>query len=131
MGQGLKAAKVTIRAHLTGWLMTLRKTFVLAPSSLLRIIMLIISLIVLPYMGVHGATLGVGSLLVGFVGETTMVAVGACCVYRQQKKISSREQETQGENSSPMKDTTSAKALDDIEELDEEEGWEDRIEEVN
>ncbi|XP_060718171.1 ANKH inorganic pyrophosphate transport regulator a [Tachysurus vachellii] len=122
---------VTIRAHLTGWLMTLRKTFVLAPSSLLRIIVLIISLIVLPYMGVHGATLGVGSLLAGFVGEATMVAVGACCVYRQQKKISGREQAKQGENSSPMGDATSATALDDIEELDEEEGEEDGIEEVN
>ncbi|CAB1325675.1 unnamed protein product [Coregonus sp. 'balchen'] len=42
---------VTIRAHLTGWLMTLKKTFVLAPSSVLRIIVLITSLIVLPYMG--------------------------------------------------------------------------------
>lgn len=33
---------------------------------------------------VHGATLGVGSLLAGFFGEATMVAVGACYVYRQQ-----------------------------------------------
>lgn len=42
---------VTVRAHLTGWLMTLKKTFVLAPSSVLRIVVLIISLVVLPYMG--------------------------------------------------------------------------------
>jgi len=42
---------VTVRAHLTGWLMTLKKTFVLAPSSVLRIIVLISSLLVLPYMG--------------------------------------------------------------------------------
>lgn len=33
---------------------------------------------------VHGATLGVGSLLAGFLGEATMVAAGACYVYRQQ-----------------------------------------------
>lgn len=33
---------------------------------------------------VHGATLGVGSLLAGFVGESTMVAVAACYVYRKQ-----------------------------------------------
>lgn len=33
---------------------------------------------------VHGATLGVGSLLAGFVGESTMVAIAACYVYRQQ-----------------------------------------------
>lgn len=42
---------VTLRAHLTAWLMTLKKTFVLAPSSVLRIIVLITSLVVLPYMG--------------------------------------------------------------------------------
>ncbi|XP_032406912.1 ANKH inorganic pyrophosphate transport regulator a [Xiphophorus hellerii] len=76
---------VTVRAHLTGWLMTLKKTFVLAPSSVLRIVVLIISLVVLPYMGVHGATLGVGSLLAGFVGESAMVAIAACYVYRQQR----------------------------------------------
>uniref|UniRef100_A0A674B7Q3 ANKH inorganic pyrophosphate transport regulator b n=1 Tax=Salmo trutta TaxID=8032 RepID=A0A674B7Q3_SALTR len=77
---------VTIRAHLTGWLMTLKKTFVLAPSSVLRIIVLITSLIVLPYMGVHGASLGVGSLLAGFLGESIMVAIAACYVYRKQTK---------------------------------------------
>lgn len=32
----------------------------------------------------HGATLGVGSLLAGFMGESTMVAVAACYVYRKQ-----------------------------------------------
>lgn len=32
----------------------------------------------------HGATLGVGSLLAGFVGESTMVALAACYVYRKQ-----------------------------------------------
>uniref|UniRef100_A0A8C1LP79 ANKH inorganic pyrophosphate transport regulator a n=1 Tax=Cyprinus carpio TaxID=7962 RepID=A0A8C1LP79_CYPCA len=79
---------VTIRAHLTGWLMTLKKTFVLAPSSVLRIIVLITSLIVLPYMGVHGATLGVGSLLAGFLGESTMVAIASCYVYRKQFGVS-------------------------------------------
>lgn len=33
---------------------------------------------------VHGATLGVGSLLAGFVGESTMVAIASGYVYRQQ-----------------------------------------------
>lgn len=33
---------------------------------------------------VNGAALGVGSLLAGFLGEATMVALGACYVYRQQ-----------------------------------------------
>ena len=45
------SATVCVRAYLTGWLMTLKKTFVLAPSSVLRIGVLIISLVVLPYMG--------------------------------------------------------------------------------
>lgn len=36
------------------------------------------------YFRVHGATLGVGSLLAGFIGESTMVAIAACYVYRQQ-----------------------------------------------
>uniref|UniRef100_A0A4W5LZH2 Uncharacterized protein n=1 Tax=Hucho hucho TaxID=62062 RepID=A0A4W5LZH2_9TELE len=42
---------VIIRSHLTGWFMTLKKTFVLAPSSLLRIVVLITSLVVLPSIG--------------------------------------------------------------------------------
>lgn len=52
-----------MRAHLTGWLMTLKKTFVLAPSSVLRIIVLITSLVVLPYLGyaVGGVGGGVGA----------------------------------------------------------------------
>lgn len=48
---GPPSLTVTVRAHLTGWLMTLKKTFVLAPSSVLRIIVLITSLVVLPYLG--------------------------------------------------------------------------------
>lgn len=54
---------VTVRAHLTGWLMTLKKTFVLAPSSVLRIIVLITSLVVLPYLGYAVGGLGLWVLL--------------------------------------------------------------------
>ncbi|KAK7118179.1 hypothetical protein R3I94_021872 [Phoxinus phoxinus] len=111
---------VTVRAHLTGWLMTLKKTFVLAPSSVLRIIVLISSLLVLPYMGVHGATLGVGSLLAGFVGESTMVAVAACYVYRKQKKTPEAEMVVDENNSSPMIEITSRTELDVIEEAENE-----------
>ncbi|XP_077100471.1 ANKH inorganic pyrophosphate transport regulator a [Siphateles boraxobius] len=111
---------VTVRAHLTGWLMTLKKTFVLAPSSALRIIVLISSLLVLPYMGVHGATLGVGSLLAGFVGESTMVAVAACYVYRKQKKTPEAEMVVEENNSSPMAEITSRTELDVIEEAENE-----------
>lgn len=114
---------VTMRAHLTGWLMTLKKTFVLAPSSVLRIIVLITSLIVLPYMGVHGATLGVGSLLAGFLGESTMVAIAAFYVYRKQKKKkedSDDETAVEGEDSAPMNEVGPREETDDIVELREE-----------
>ncbi|XP_062425805.1 mineralization regulator ANKH isoform X2 [Rhea pennata] len=111
---------VTVRAHLTGWLMTLKKTFVLAPSSVLRIIVLIASLIILPYLGVHGATLGVGSLLAGFVGESTMVAIAACYVYRKQKKKrNENEAATEGEDSA-MTDMPQTEEMTDIVEMREE-----------
>ncbi|XP_059550744.1 progressive ankylosis protein homolog isoform X2 [Myotis daubentonii] len=110
---------VTVRAHLTGWLMTLKKTFVLAPSSVLRIIVLITSLVVLPYLGVHGATLGVGSLLAGFVGESTMVAIAACYVYRKQKKKMENESAVEGEDSA-MTDIPAAEESTDIVEMREE-----------
>ncbi|KAI6074895.1 hypothetical protein LUU34_00327400 [Aix galericulata] len=111
---------VTVRAHLTGWLMTLKKTFVLAPSSVLRIIVLITSLIVLPYLGVHGATLGVGSLLAGFVGESTMVAIAACYVYRKQKKKrNENETAAEGEDSA-MTDMPHTEEMTDIVEMREE-----------
>uniref|UniRef100_A0A8C0SU61 ANKH inorganic pyrophosphate transport regulator n=1 Tax=Canis lupus familiaris TaxID=9615 RepID=A0A8C0SU61_CANLF len=107
---------VTVRAHLTGWLMTLKKTFVLAPSSVLRIIVLITSLVVLPYLGVHGATLGVGSLLAGFVGESTMVAIAACYVYRKQKKKLESEPAAEGEDSA-MTDIPPAEEGADVVEM--------------
>ncbi|XP_058621238.1 ANKH inorganic pyrophosphate transport regulator a isoform X2 [Onychostoma macrolepis] len=109
---------VMVRAHLTGWLMTLKRTCVLAPSSVLRIAVLISSLLVLPYMGVHGATLGVGSLLAGFVGESTMVAVAACYVYRKQK--TPEAEMVVEDNSSPMNEVTPRTALDVTEEAENE-----------
>lgn len=48
---------------------------------------------------VHGATLGVGSLLAGFVGESTMVAIAACYVYRKQKKKAESTAAAEGEDS--------------------------------
>lgn len=48
--------------------MTLKKTFVLAPSSVLRIIVLITSLVVLPYLGyVVGGGRGKGELGYGIL----------------------------------------------------------------
>lgn len=43
--------------------MTLKKTFVLAPSSVLRIIVLITSLVVLPYLGYVFAAFGIAMWL--------------------------------------------------------------------
>ncbi|MBZ3880216.1 Progressive ankylosis protein-like protein [Sciurus carolinensis] len=110
---------VTLRAHLTGWLMTLKKTFVLAPSSMLRIIVLITSLVVLPYLGMHGATLDAGSLLAGFVGESTMVTIAACYVYWKQKKKMENESATEGEDSA-MTDMPPTEEVTDTVEMREE-----------
>ncbi|XP_059801156.1 progressive ankylosis protein homolog B-like isoform X2 [Hypanus sabinus] len=112
---------VTIRAHLTGWLMTLKKTFVLAPSSVLRIVLLITSLIVLPYMGVHGASLGVGSLLAGFLGESAMVAIASCYVYRQEKKKRTLDTTAAEGEDSAMNYTAVTEEMSEVVELDEDE----------
>ncbi|XP_041718036.1 progressive ankylosis protein homolog isoform X2 [Coregonus clupeaformis] len=113
---------VIVRSHLTGWFMTLKKTFVLAPSSVLRIIVLITSLVVLPSIGVHGATLGVGSLLAGFVGESTMVTIAACYVYQKQKNYEMASKLlVEGEDSVPPSEVRSRTQKDSIEELQEEE----------
>ncbi|XP_032807388.1 mineralization regulator ANKH [Petromyzon marinus] len=88
---------VTVRAHLTGWLMTLKQTRVLAPSSILRMILLITSLLLLPYLGVHGAPLGVGSLLAGFLGEAAMVALASCYVFRKERHEALIDGESMGD----------------------------------
>ncbi|XP_029557053.1 progressive ankylosis protein homolog isoform X1 [Salmo trutta] len=113
---------VIVRSHLTGWFMTLKMTFLLAPSSVLRIIVLITSLVVLPSIGVHGATLGVGSLLAGFIGESIMVALAACYVYQKQKNYEMASKlVVEGEESVPPSEVCSRTQKDAIEELQEEE----------
>uniref|UniRef100_A0A8C7TMG8 ANKH inorganic pyrophosphate transport regulator a n=1 Tax=Oncorhynchus mykiss TaxID=8022 RepID=A0A8C7TMG8_ONCMY len=111
---------VIVRSHLTGWFMTLKMTFVLAPSSVLRIIVLITSLVMLPSIGVHGATLGVGSLLAGFIGESIMVALAACYVYQKQKNYEMANKLVEGEESVPPSEVCSRTQKDAIEELQEE-----------
>ncbi|XP_048404108.1 progressive ankylosis protein homolog B-like isoform X2 [Stegostoma tigrinum] len=112
---------VTIRAHLTGWLMTLKKTFVLAPSSVLRIVLLITSLIILPYMGIHGAALGVGSLLAGFLGESAMVAIASCYVYRKEKNRRSLDEAAAEGEDSAMNSAVNPEETSEVVELDEDE----------
>ncbi|TNM96526.1 hypothetical protein fugu_016187 [Takifugu bimaculatus] len=71
---------------------------------------------------VHGATLGVGSLLAGFVGESTMVAIAACYVYRQQKNSEmSNVLVAESDNSAQMSEVQSRSQMDTITELQEEE----------
>uniref|UniRef100_UPI00358F4145 mineralization regulator ANKH isoform X2 n=1 Tax=Myxine glutinosa TaxID=7769 RepID=UPI00358F4145 len=77
---------VALRAMLTGWLMSLKQTSMLAPSSVVRIIVLIISLNVMPYVGVHGASLGISSLLTGFLSEIFMVMLATSFVYLRQRR---------------------------------------------
>lgn len=72
-------------------------------------------------MGVHGATLGVGSLLAGFIGESTMVAIASVYVYRKQKSETSNELVAEGEDSAPMSEVCTRNQMDSIEEVQEEE----------
>ncbi|XP_078684970.1 progressive ankylosis protein homolog B-like isoform X1 [Branchiostoma floridae x Branchiostoma belcheri] len=67
---------VTIRAHLTSWLMVYKRTWILSLSCVLRLIALIVSLIVLPKAGVRGGRMGVAALLTGFWAETVVVIIG-------------------------------------------------------
>uniref|UniRef100_A0A4W5P2K1 ANKH inorganic pyrophosphate transport regulator a n=1 Tax=Hucho hucho TaxID=62062 RepID=A0A4W5P2K1_9TELE len=66
---------------------------------------------------VHGATLGVGSLLAGFIGESIMVALAACYVYQKQVN----KLVVEGEESVPPSEVCSRTQKDAIEELQEEE----------
>ncbi|XP_032818852.1 mineralization regulator ANKH-like isoform X1 [Petromyzon marinus] len=75
---------ITIRAHLSGWLMMLKQTRIMAPSPFIRLTVLVSCLLALPYLGVHGAALGVGSLLAAFLGEAFSVMVAFCYIcYKQ------------------------------------------------
>jgi progressive ankylosis protein len=64
---------VMIRAYLHGIALLERRTRALALSGPARLASILLVLIVLPFTGVAGATLGVAALLAGFTGETIMV----------------------------------------------------------
>ncbi|KAG7267047.1 hypothetical protein CRUP_026290 [Coryphaenoides rupestris] len=106
---------VTVRAHLTGWADDPEEDLCVGPQ-------------LHPedhrsdhQACVHGATLGVGSLLAGFIGESTMVAIAACYVYRQQRKSElSNELVVEGEDSAPMSEVCTRSQMEAIEELEEE-----------
>ncbi|XP_013387875.1 progressive ankylosis protein homolog isoform X2 [Lingula anatina] len=75
---------VTFRAHLTGWLLSKKKTKLLAPSGVVRLVAIIAALFILPLLGVKEAPMGVAALLIGFITEALMVIIGATYVLKTQ-----------------------------------------------
>jgi len=64
---------VAFRAWLHGLAFWRRQTRVMAPSGPLRLTAILLALVLLSWAGLHGATLGVASLLAGFSAETATV----------------------------------------------------------
>ncbi len=67
---------VATRSYFHGVALKKRQTKFLAPSGPSRIIAILLALILLPYTGLSGATIGVAALFCGFVCETITVAIG-------------------------------------------------------
>ena len=82
---------VMIRAYLHGIGLLEHRTKALAPSAPARAAAILLILIAFPYLGVHGATLGVAALLAGFAAETVAVWWGV----RGHDLIAARIQEKQ------------------------------------
>ena len=70
---------VAIRSYYHGVALIEHRTRVLAPSGPSRIGIIFVALMVLPWVGLKGATLGIASLLCGFVLETVVVWLGVRC----------------------------------------------------
>ena len=64
---------VMARAYLHGIGLFERRTQAMAPSAPARVVAVLIALVLLPALGVHGATRGVTALLFGFMAETMVV----------------------------------------------------------
>jgi hypothetical protein len=64
---------VTARAYYHGIGLAERRTQALAPSAPARLVAILSTLMLLPWVGVTGATLGVAALLSGFTGEALVV----------------------------------------------------------
>ncbi|XP_070570235.1 progressive ankylosis protein homolog B-like [Ptychodera flava] len=86
------AIPVTIRAYVTSWLLLYKQTKFLAPSAVLRVAVLILALIVLPFCGVHGASQGIGALLASFCGEVVTAVIGYLYVEHKRKKKRAEEE---------------------------------------
>ena len=64
---------VMARAYLHGVGLFERRTQAMAPSAPARVLAVWVALVVLPILGIHGATRGVAALLCGFIIETIVV----------------------------------------------------------
>jgi hypothetical protein len=64
---------VAARAYLHGVGLLEHRTQAMAPSAPSRITAILVTLIILPALGIHGATRGIAALLCGFVVETLVV----------------------------------------------------------
>jgi hypothetical protein len=64
---------VMARAYLHGVGLFERRTQAMAPSAPARVMAVLVTLVLLPILGVHGATRGVAALLCGFIVETVVV----------------------------------------------------------
>jgi hypothetical protein len=64
---------VAVRAYYHGIGIVERRTGALAPSAPARLAAIVLTLIILPWFGVDGATMGVAALLAGFAVEALVV----------------------------------------------------------
>ncbi|XP_033097361.1 progressive ankylosis protein homolog B-like isoform X5 [Anneissia japonica] len=98
------------RSHNTSWLLMMKKTTVLFPSAVVRMVFLIIVLIVFPKMGLHGAPLGVTALLAGFAGETISVQIASFITEYRMKRhqpamvLGESTEKSQSSNDEELKD---------------------------
>ncbi len=69
------AVAVTLRAYMQGMGLVERRTPSMLPSALLRQVAVILSLLILPGLGLTGATMGVAALLSGFMVEAITLLV--------------------------------------------------------
>ena len=78
---------VTIRAYLHGVGLVEHRTQAMAPSAPSRIGAILLALLILPLLGLRGATLGVTALYCGFVVETIAVWWGVTGKQLRQQKV--------------------------------------------
>ncbi|XP_022079463.1 progressive ankylosis protein homolog isoform X2 [Acanthaster planci] len=71
---------VSIRTHLTSWLMCIKRAEAVYPSAAVRLVFAVASVFVLPVLGMHGAPMGALSLVICFTLEMLAVVVAAAFI---------------------------------------------------